>query len=181
MIYDITQEVFSGKVYPGDTPPSCRKVKSIAAGDGCNLTDIEMCAHNGTHADAPSHFIEGGKSIDRTELSRYLGECAVRAFGKRVRAEDLEGVDAPRLLIKGECVISDEAAARMCGKFLLVGVEMQSVGGETVHKILLGGEVAVLEGLRLAEVPDGTYFLSALPVKLGGADGAPVRAVLMTR
>ena len=158
-----------------------QKGEKHRAGDGCNLTDIEMCAHNGTHADAPSHFIEGGKSIDRTELSRYLGECAVRAFGKWVRAEDLEGVDAPRLLIKGECVISDEAAARMCGKFLLVGVEMQSVGGETVHKILLGGEVAVLEGLRLAEVPEGTYFLSALPVKLGGADGAPVRAVLMTR
>lgn len=181
MIYDVTQELFAGKVYPGDTPPSFTRVKDMQRGDSCTVTDLHMCAHNGTHADAPSHFVAGGKNIEETQLSRYLGDCAVYSFGKRVEAEDIDKIDTARLLIKGNCEISYEAAERICAKCLLVGVEMQSVGDDRVHKILLGGEVALLEGLCLADVPEGEYFLCALPLKLGGADGAPVRAVLMTK
>lgn len=92
----------------------------------------------------------------------------------------LEGIEAPRLLIKGACIVSEDAAKAMREKFMLVGVEAQTVGSPQVHKILLGAEVAVLEGLALGGVPDGKYELFAFPLKLGGADGAPVRAVLRT-
>jgi len=37
----------------------------------------------------------------------------------------------------------------------------------------------LLEGIRLAEVEEGTYLLSAAPLNLGGGDGAPCRAVLI--
>ena len=66
---------------------------------------------------------------------------------------------------------------------LLLGNESQTVGPEDapmgVHKILLGAGVVLLEGIRLKEVPDGVYLLFAAPLSLGGADGAPCRAVLV--
>lgn len=55
-IYDISQEVFTCEVFPGDIPPSRRIINRIDAGDICNLTGLTMCAHNGTHIDAPYHF-----------------------------------------------------------------------------------------------------------------------------
>ena len=64
MIIDISQEVFSCKVFPGDPPPVKDRVMSISKGDVCNLTSLSMCAHNGTHVDAPFHFIDGGRTID---------------------------------------------------------------------------------------------------------------------
>ena len=86
MYYDITQEVFSAAVYPGDTPPSYRRARDMARGDGCTVTDLTMCAHNGTHADAPSHFVKGGRTAERLELSRFAGRCAVRSFAGAVTA-----------------------------------------------------------------------------------------------
>lgn len=170
---DITQELFSCAVYPGDTPPSRTLVRSIAGGDGCNLTDFSLCAHNGTHLDAPSHFVAGGRDVDEVDLSRLMGECLVCTC-EQARALP----DTARLLIKGECLLDEETAERFAKKYLLVGCEGQSIGDERVHFALLSREVAVLEGLRLDEVREGRYRLLALPMKLGGCDGAPVRAVL---
>ena len=181
MYYDITQEVFSAAVYPGDTPPSYRRARDMARGDGCTVTDLTMCAHNGTHADTPSHFVKGGRTAERLELSRFAGRCAVRSFAGAVTAGALAAVCAPRLLIKGGGELCEEAARAAVQKFLLVGTEGLSVGSNEVHRILLEAEVAVLEGLVLADVPEGEYELFAFPLKLGGADGAPVRAVLRPR
>lgn len=178
MFYDITRELFSAPTYPGDTRPSYRRVSEIARGDECTLTDVALCAHNATHMDAPAHFVAGGKTAEALALSRCCGTCAVRTFAGELRAEDLRGIRAKRLLMKGKYTVTPEAARRMREKFLLVGTQKLSVGGGEVHRILLGGEVAVLEGLDLSAVPDGRYRLYAFPVKWGGCDGAPVRAVL---
>ena len=67
MIYDISQEVFSCAVYPGDPAPQRSQLQSIESGDICNLSAISMCAHNGTHADAPFHFYADGKTIDQMD------------------------------------------------------------------------------------------------------------------
>ena len=48
-----------------------------------------------------------------------------------------------------------------------------------VHLILLGAGIVLLEGIRLARVSEGVYYLSALPLNLAGADGSPCRAVLI--
>ena len=170
---DITQELFTCAVYPGDTAPSRRSARSIQEGDECNLTDIALCAHNGTHLDAPSHFIEGGKGVDKVELSRLVGECLVCTYAQ---ARTLP--QTSRLLIKGDCPLDEETAKKFAAKYLLVGCEPQSVGDKKVHFALLSAEVAVLEGLALSGVKEGRYELLALPLKLGGCDGAPVRAVL---
>jgi arylformamidase len=66
---------------------------------------------------------------------------------------------------------------------LLLGNESQTVGPEdaprAVHLLLLGGGMILLEGIRLAEVPEGRYLLHAAPLNLGGAEGAPCRALLI--
>ncbi len=188
-IYDITQEVFSCVVFPGDLSPQKKQVLKIAEGAICNLTEISMCAHNGTHMDAPYHFIDEGKKIDEIDLYKVIGEALVVAHDGDLTEKDVtEAIkeDAPkRILFKGKTVVTLEAAKALNRLgVVLVGVESQTVGPEdgpmAVHLELLGKEVVLLEGIRLSEVPEGTYFLNTAPLKLGGIDGAPCRAVLIS-
>ena len=65
----------------------------------------------------------------------------------------------------------------------LFGNESQSVGPAdapmAVHKALLGKDIVLLEGIRLGEVSEGVYLLSAAPLNIRGAEGSPCRAVLV--
>ena len=188
-IYDISQEVFSCIVYPGDPAPEKQTLRSTDAGDVYNLTAFSMCAHNGTHIDAPFHFLGDGKTVEQMELSAFLGECWVaRRQGDltAAMAEEIlkEAAGAQRILIAGKATVTEEAARVFADSGILrLGNEGQTVGPEdapmAVHKILLSREVALLEGIVLTDVPQGRYFLSALPLKLAGADGAPSRAALI--
>lgn len=177
MFFDITKELFASEVYPGDTRPE-RRAAAAYAEHGYSLTDVTLCSHNGTHVDAPSHFIEGGKTAEQIDLARTCGACAVVSVRGEVTPELLSSYSVPRILLHGECEITPRAAEWIRKNLLLVGTDMLSVGDERVHKILLSAEVAVLEGLELCGVPNGIYRLIAFPVKWGGCDGAPVRAVL---
>lgn len=192
MIYDITQELFSCRVYPGDPKPVCERVLQTANGDICNLTKFSMCAHNGTHVDAPFHFIGDGKTIDQVGLSSFVGDCYVGTKNGDVSADDAKALlaaakeagAAERILIKGEAVVTKEAAEVFAeAGILLLGNESQTVGPleapMEVHLILLGKGIVLLEGIELSEVSEGRYFLSAAPLNLGGADGAPCRAYLI--
>ena len=191
-IIDITQELFHCAVFPGDPAPEMTRSLSLERGDVCNLTAFSMCAHNGTHVDAPFHFIDGGKTVDRMGLTPYVGDCWVARHSGDVTADDARrmldnarkaGADR-RLLIAGPATVTAEAArAFAAAGLLLLGNESQTVGPEDapreVHLILLGAEVTLLEGVRLDGVAEGQYFLSAAPLNLGGCDGAPCRAYLI--
>lgn len=185
-IWDITREMFSAPVYPGDEKPFSEKVVSMEKGALYNLTRLRMEAHNGTHLDAPCHFIEDGDSIEKMELSRTLGPCrVVRMQGEigKETAEKLMQTGAQRLLIAGDVLILEEAAKVFAQSgLLLLGVEGLTVGPLhaplRVHTLLLREKVAILENLDLGSVQQGEYMLSALPLKLAGSDGAPCRAVL---
>ncbi|MDO5422676.1 MAG: cyclase family protein [Eubacteriales bacterium] len=187
-IYDISQELFSCCVFPGDPAPARERVLEIKKGDSCNLTSLSMCAHNGTHVDAPYHFYADGKTVDQLDLSKLVGEAQVIAFDGELSGEDMERLlcgAPPRILLKGKAVVTLEAAKAMNRHgVVLVGVESQTVGPEdgprAVHLELLGQEVVLLEGIRLGEVPEGKYLLNAAPLNLGGADGAPCRALLLS-
>ena len=187
-IYDITQELFSSCVFPGDPKPSCSRIQQIQNGDSCNLTVFEMCAHNGTHVDAPLHFYENGRSVDALALEKVIGPALVLEVHGEMTAEQagriMETYAPKRLLLKGEAVLNPEAARAMTRRGLwLVGVESQTVGTEDApeetHLELLKTETVILEGIRLEGVPEGWYFLYSAPLKLGKADGAPCRAVLL--
>ena len=188
-IYDISQEVFSSAVYPGDPKPEKRTLSATAAGDLYNLTALSMCAHNGTHIDAPFHFLPEGKTVDQMPLDTFVGECYVAAHRGDVTAEDAKAIlqkaaGIPRILLSGPLTVTAEAAEVFAGASLcLLGNEGQTIGPENapmqVHQVLLSAEVALLEGIVLTGVPEGRYFLSAAPLNLAGADGAPCRAYLM--
>ena len=100
------------------------------------------------------------------------------------KANVLNPEAAKRILIKGPAVVSLEAAKEFASRgVLLLGNESQTVGPEdapmAVHQVLLGSNVILLEGIRLAEVSEGIYFLNAAPLNLLGADGSPCRAILI--
>ena len=189
-IYDISQEVFSCKVFPGDPAPERKVMCSIETGAVCNLTAISMCAHNGTHIDAPLHFMQGGVGVDGIPLEKFVGDCFVWQFEGDLTAKDvltLEKEAFPkRILIKGKATVTADAAKVFAEKGIyLLGNESQTVGPENapmeVHKILLGKDVVLLEGIRLSGVEPGEYFLCAAPINIAGCDGAPCRAILMER
>ena len=91
-IYDISQEVFGCAVYPGD--PSPERIVMLKKSDGaaCNLTAITMCAHNGTHVDAPYHFLDAGKKLDEVDLGKWVGYAYVAEHDGEITAADAERI-----------------------------------------------------------------------------------------
>ena len=193
-IYDISQEVFSCEVYPGDPVPEKTALKSMQEGEVYNLTAFSMCAHNGTHIDAPIHFIKDGKTVDEICLEAFVGMAYVAEHHgivtgdnasqilEKAKEQNLEA--AKRILIKGDVEVSLEAAKVFASSnILLLGNEPQAIGPQSapmaVHLALLSADVVLLEGIRLADVSEGIYFLNAAPLNLAGADGSPCRAVLI--
>ena len=188
-LYDISQEVFSCVVFPGDPAPKREWLNTMESGGLYNLTAFSMCAHNGTHVDAPFHFIRDGKTVDQVEMETFVGLCWVARHMGPVTAEDAKAIldqaqGTERILIAGPAWVTAEAARVFAESGIrLLGNESQTVGPEDgpmeVHQILLGRGMAFLEGVVLKDVPQGKYFLSAAPLNLAGADGAPCRAYLI--
>lgn len=194
-IYDISQELFSCVVFPGDPAPKREVLSSMKDGALYNLTALSLCAHNGTHIDAPYHFIQDGKTVEQLPLEKLVGWAYVTQESGILTAEDADRILAKakeahpesykRILIGGKATVSEEAARVFAEAGIdLIGNESQTVGPEDapmqVHLTLLGAEVVLLEGIRLGSVHEGVYLLSAAPISLGGSDGAPCRAILIS-
>jgi len=193
-------------LWPGDPPPRVTLMKSISGGYRANVTRLETGVHFGTHLDAPCHFIEGGKGVDALDLSVLVGPCTVVEVPDvgEIGPAHLEALglapDATRLLLKTRnSALWDEPAHDFCEDFAaitadaarwivergirLIGIDYLSIQlfadpVSTTHLVLLGAEVVIVEGLDLRAVAPGDYQLACLPMKLAGADGAPVRAIL---
>ena len=150
--------------------------------------------------DAPYHFIDAGRKIDEVDPERFIGRAWVTRHEGQLTAADAESLlrraqeadtasaaEDPawrRILVGGRAVVTEEAARVFADRGIyLFGNESQTVGPEdapmAVHMIMLGAGIVLLEGVRLEAVPEGIYLLSAAPINLGGADGAPCRAVLI--
>lgn len=186
-IIDISQEIFSAEIFPGDPVPGMDMVMSWENDDVCQLTELTLGSHTGTHMDAPRHFLEEGRDVAEVALEKCVGVCkVVEVTGEisGVQMEEMLADGTERLLLKGKQVITEEAARVMAEKCLkCIGVEGLTVGPFSspapVHKILLGSEIVILEGLRLDHAAEGEYFLAAQPLKMKELDGSPVRAVLI--
>lgn len=193
-IYDISQELLGCVVFPGDPAPRAERICSMENGSLYNLTSISMCAHNGTHVDAPFHFDRDGDTVEKLPLSKMVGYAYVAEHDGALTAVDaerilhqarlLDGEAAKRILVKGKATLTLEAAEVLAEAAVeLFGNESQTVGPEDapmeVHLKLLGIGTVLLEGIRLQEVPEGVYLLNAAPLSIAGADGAPCRAILI--
>ena len=184
---DITRELLHAPVYPGDPAPALTPLSRMEYGDVCNTSALSLCVHNGTHLDAPRHFVDGGADIAELPLSRCIGECSVVEYDGMVTGAQLERVLhrlEKRILFKGDAQLHPSAAFVLAESGVeLVGVEGPSVAtGDfvtPVHRELLGAGILLLEGLDLSAAREGRYFLVAAPIRVAGADGAPVRAVLL--
>ena len=190
-IIDISQELLTARVYDGDPAPKIESLSNMENGDLYNLSTLSMCLHNGTHIDAPSHFIKGGKTVDKIPLDAFVGKCFVAEHEGEISAEDaakiLEKAAAnnavERILLKGNLTVTEDAARVFAGsKIKLLGNEGQTVGPTdtpmAVHLILLEKEIILLEGIVLTDAHEGVYFLSAAPLNIKGAEGSPCRAWL---
>ena len=191
-IIDISQEVLSCRVYEGDPTPKSERVMDMKKGEMYNLSMFSMCAHNGTHIDAPLHFFENGCSVDQIPLEHFVGECFVAEENGEIDEEKAtkilkkaQGFRAnKRILIKGDVTVLESGARAFSdAKILLLGNESQTVGPEdapmATHLILLGADVVLLEGIRLDGIAEGRYLLSAAPLDLEGCEGSPCRAMLI--
>ncbi len=189
LLYDISTEILTAKVYEGDPKPEYRYIKSIESGDDYNLSEFSMCTHNATHIDAPFHFDTDGKRIGEMRLSTFYGKCTVVTIKGILTGQDMERLlpyCKKRLILHGdgEAYISLSAAVVIADSdIVLVGTDglcLSTAFDEArVHMELARGEIAVLEGLNLKGIRDGEYTLCAFPLKLSDSEAAPCRAILM--
>jgi len=191
ILYDISKNVFSEKVFPGDPVPRYEQLKSMQKGDQYNLSSISMCVHTSTHIDAPLHFCEEGASVDEIKLSVLYGTCTVITVTGILTGADMEqiiGKSQKRLLLHGDgqASLSVSAAQVLAGShIILIGTDAISIAADfdtvKTHYELARADIVVLEGLDLSFVEDGKYTLSAFPVKLEGLEASPCRAVLFSQ
>lgn len=180
-----------------------QQVKQYAI-DGVRETMICLHNHTGTHIDAPSHFTEAGGSSETIELAKLIGPCRVLDLAHvtdYITADDLKkhGIKAgERILLKTKnsalaatapfeynfVFVRTDAAQYLadtqiaCVGIDYLGIERNQPGHET-HKLLLSNNIAIIEGLRLADVTSGEYQLYCLPLNIPGIDGVPCRAILI--
>ena len=201
-IHDISVPIRPGMViYPGDPPVSIELWESIAKGETANVSRIDFGLHSGTHVDAPVHFLPGESGVDAIPLEALLGPVEVvdataaeRLDEPALRAALPERADRVILKTRNSALWNedgfqeamlrlDAGAARVvvARGIRTIGIDYLSIGDTEAHRILLRAGVVPLEGLDLRAVEPGSYELVALPLKVAGADGSPVRAILVER
>lgn len=188
--------------WPGDTPFACAWAWQIAMGASVNVSCLTGSPHVGTHADAPLHVTDEAAGADTLPLDAFVGPCTVvdvSACSGDIAIPDLGlggTIAGGRLLLRTDRTIatgafpsewpalSAETARHLAeGGLKLLGVDCPSVDARdsttlTVHRLLFQAGACVLENLDLRDIVPGVYELVAPPVKIAGADAAPVRAVL---
>lgn len=205
-LFDITRTLSPAlAVWPGDTPFSAQVVSRISQGEVSNLTTLTMSSHTGTHADAPYHIKDDGLTMAKVSLAPYIGPATVVTVRRRAGAltlTDFSGfnwVGVQRLLVHSEASTwpvdhflseyvypSPELVNFLAEQgIILFGSDAPSVdpvdsAALPGHHTLIDHGIAILENLLLTGIPDGQYELIALPLKIEGGDGSPVRAVLRT-
>lgn len=190
-------------VWPGDTPYVRTINTDMAAGENLTLSDIRSTVHVGAHADAPSHYVAAGEDIASRSLEYYVGPCVVLHVGgvrgRRIDPDDVRGKEiVPRVLLRTGSFpdprawnddfasLSPELVDFLHERGVItIGIDTPSVDpmeskALEAHQALARHDMANLEGLVLDHVEEGRYELIALPLRLAGADGSPVRAVLRT-
>ena len=175
---DLTHRIEkSMPVFPGDPPPEIREVTTLGQ-DICTVQSIRFNNHIGTHLDAPSHFIEGGITVDKIPLESLIGKAVILDFtnkGKKdlITKEDLHVhkyhiLPGSRVLIKTgwdvrfssdafyehfPCLTQEAADYLVQLKIRLLGTDTPSPSplddpGQNIHKTLLGAGIVILESVK---------------------------------
>jgi arylformamidase len=202
VIFDLSPPISPRmKVWPGDTPPSREILLDMERGDNLTLSTLHATSHLGSHVDGANHYGLGAPGVDIWPVDRFVGPCQVVRVevepGGLVGADALKAeIRAPRVLIATgtypdpEEFREDFAALdpSLVDSMADLGVQLIGIDTPSVdpfsskdlpsHLRFLARGLAILEGIVLRDVPEGTYELIALPLRLVGFDASPVRAIL---
>lgn len=198
-MYDVTATVYEGMTVYKNKPEKQPKIQTVTNGY-VTESRIDMDLHTGTHVDAPLHMVNAGNTFESISLEKLVGSCKVldlTAVEDRITRADLESFDLTQgdfVLFKTknsfeevfsfEFIFLSEEGAEYLSELGVRGIGTDALGiersqeGHPTHKKLFAAGVIVVEGLRLAEVPAGEYFMVAAPLKLTGTDAAPARVLL---
>ena len=196
-------------VYPGNSPVKLDFQLQMDKGDTVTLSTFSMGAHTGTHVDAPMHFIKGGASLDRIPLDRFIGpvrviDCSPNALvidAAELNKHDWKGAQrvffrtrnsrngwmTDPVFHKDFTYIAPDAAQLLADAgVLLVGIDYNSAEKfdspePRTHRILLGKNIPIIEGVDLRDVKPGDYDLMLLPMRVMGHEAASARALLKRR
>lgn len=190
--------------WPGDTPFEFGLVARLRDGASCNVGKLACSIHCGTHLDAPFHYQESGATVDRLSPDIFIGPARLfLAQGREVITREifagLDGRATPRVLVRTNAcddksvfppripTLAPEVPGWLGQQGVrLIGLDVPSVDQVDsrtlpLHHALGAAGITILENLDLRAVAAGVYELIALPLRLTGADGSPVRAVLIER
>lgn len=209
-IYDISIQISEGTpVWEGEDGVTISNLNKINATSDFNVSRIELGVHSGTHVDAPYHVLENGYSVDQIPLDALVGSSQVVEIPDSVSVIDnnclknldfIDGIERilfktsnsqywkeDRYKFKKEYVALNSQGAKYLADMdlRLVGIDYFSVSTYNdlihPHKILLHRGVVILENADLRKVLPGIYELICLPLNILGVEGAPARAVLISR
>jgi len=187
--------------WPGDTQFNFEFAQRMRDGAACNVGRFTSGIHSGTHMDAPLHYNDTGAPIDRVDLDILIGPARVflaqdRAILTREIFAGLDGRATPRVLVRtNHCDDKTQFPARIptlapdvpawlgAQGVRLIGLDLPSVDQTDdptmqIHHRLAAADILILENLDLRAAEPGVYELIALPLKIAGAEGSPIRAVL---
>jgi len=202
-IYDISMNITKDMMVYKNKVEKQPKLKIISDHIAGNVyeSNISIDLHTGTHIDAPLHMIKDGETIESYPLENFINKCKVidlTNVNDRITANDLVNKNIQKndfILFKTKNSYSDKfefdfvflekSGAEFLKSKKVIGVGIDSLGIERdqkdheTHKILLGNNIIILEGLRLKDIDEGEYTLYALPLKIDNVEASPTRAILV--
>jgi len=205
-IIDLSMDIYHGAPTFAPDPKCAVIVHHTIESFGYNITQLSMSTHQGTHLDAPFHFIDGGRTVDQLDLNKVIGEALLVDLSHKKPKEPITPDDfahvadrikeGTRLIYRTDWheqfphkhYFSDfpymtiELAKWLAErKIALIGMDVPTPNPtdyDPVHKILLGAEIVIVEGLaNLRDIPQPNFFFMAAPLRIRGRDGSPVRAL----
>lgn len=202
-LYDLSPEISEGMcVYKDKLEKKPKLTATRTLKEGANESRLEIDAHTGSHVDAPYHFLESGRTIEKISLDKFIGKAVVLDFTeikdkiitkklllkKNFFADDiilLKTKILPDEFFNPEFIYLDQSGAKFLASKKIKAVGIDSLGIERsqpnheTHKILLKNNIPIFEGLDLSKVKEGKYFFYGFPLKIRKGDASPVRAVLV--
>ncbi|MDO6657760.1 cyclase family protein [Anaerobacillus sp. 1_MG-2023] len=193
-------------VFPGDPKPNIYPVAEHDK-DGYQVTQMNIGTHTGTHLDAPFHFQKDGDPIDQSSLMKVMGPGHVidvtgKEPGEQITLNDVaHQIDS---IVPGTIALfhtgwskhlrtqtyfnypylSVEIINTLLEKgvttFFVDALNVDQPGGSTfpVHEAITSNNGIIGENLcNLDQIDFENPLIIALPLKLEGLDGSPVRAV----